>query len=55
MRRAADSCVIPEELVDNFCEVVAGMDEGTAGYESARCLQCDLRLRLQTVKFWGSY
>jgi formate dehydrogenase beta subunit len=55
MRRAADVCVIPEELVDNFCEVVAGMGEEEAGYESARCLQCDLRLKLQTVKFWGSY
>jgi NADPH-dependent glutamate synthase beta subunit-like oxidoreductase/Pyruvate/2-oxoacid:ferredoxin oxidoreductase delta subunit/ferredoxin len=55
MRRVSEACVVPEKLVDNFCEVVAGMDDKEAGYESARCLQCDLRLKLQTVKFWGSY
>jgi hypothetical protein len=38
LARAADRCVIPEELGGNFCEVVQGMEEGTAVYESARCL-----------------
>ena len=23
--------------------------------ESARCLQCDLRLKIKAVKFWGNY
>ena len=55
LARAADPCVIPEELASNFCEVIRGMEEGAAQEESARCLQCDLRLKLQQVKFWGSY
>ena len=55
LARAADPCVIPEELASNFCEVVKSMEEGAAHEESARCLQCDLRLKIQQVKFWGSY
>jgi NADPH-dependent glutamate synthase beta subunit-like oxidoreductase len=55
LTRAADACVIPEQLVDDFCEVVRGMEEGEALGEAERCLQCDLRLKIQTVKFWGSY
>jgi formate dehydrogenase (NADP+) beta subunit len=55
LARSADSCVVPEDLVDNFCEVVGVMKEDDANHESSRCLQCDLRLTLQTVKFWGSY
>jgi NADPH-dependent glutamate synthase beta subunit-like oxidoreductase len=35
--------------------VVEGMDEQTAGYESARCLQCDLRQKIKPVKLWGNY
>ena len=55
LARLADPCVIPQELVSNFCEVMRGMEEGAAKEESARCLQCDLRLKIQQVKFWGSY
>ncbi len=55
LRRAQETCVPPEERLGGFCEVVLGMDEETAVYESARCLQCDLRLKIKTVKFWGSY
>ncbi len=55
MSRAPDSCVLPEERVGSFCAVVEGMDEGTAGNESERCLQCDLRLKIKAVDFWGSY
>jgi NADPH-dependent glutamate synthase beta subunit-like oxidoreductase/ferredoxin len=55
MRRAAGHCLIPEVLVDDLCQVLEGMDEDAAGHESARCLQCDLRLRIQTVKFWSEY
>jgi hypothetical protein len=35
--------------------VVSDMDEETADYESKRCLQCDLRLKIKLVKFWGNY
>ncbi|MCE5253977.1 MAG: FAD-dependent oxidoreductase [Actinomycetia bacterium] len=53
--RAADTCSPPEERVRSFCEVVRSMDQGAAEYESSRCLQCDLRLKIKTVDFWGSY
>jgi len=55
LRRAPEMCVLPEERLSGFCEAVLGMDEEAAGYESARCLQCDLRLKIKTVKFWGNY
>ncbi|MBN1632271.1 MAG: FAD-dependent oxidoreductase, partial [Thermoleophilia bacterium] len=55
LSRAADHCLLPEERVGSFCEVVESMDEDTAGEESARCLQCDLRLKIKTIEFWGSY
>lgn len=38
----------------NRC-VVQDMDGEAAAYESMRCLQCDLRLKIATVKVWGSY
>ena len=53
--RTAETCVLPEERLGGFCEVARGMEEGEAAYESARCLQCDLRLKIKAVKFWGSY
>jgi formate dehydrogenase beta subunit len=31
------------------------MDEASAGEESLRCLQCDLRLKIATVKIWSNY
>ncbi len=55
LSRAADRCVIPEDLVGNFCAVVESLEEGEAGQESARCLQCDLRLKIKAVEFWGSF
>lgn len=35
------------ERIENFC------GESDASKESIRCLQCDLRLQIQKVKFWG--
>jgi NADPH-dependent glutamate synthase beta subunit-like oxidoreductase/Pyruvate/2-oxoacid:ferredoxin oxidoreductase delta subunit len=55
LARPGDSCMLPSERVTSFCEVVRGLGEGEARAESARCLQCDVRLKLQSVKFWGSY
>jgi NADPH-dependent glutamate synthase beta subunit-like oxidoreductase/ferredoxin len=55
LSRPGGTCMLPSERVTNFCEVVRGLDEGEARGESDRCLRCDLRLKLQTVKFWGSY
>jgi formate dehydrogenase (NADP+) beta subunit len=53
--RVAEVCLLPEERLTGFCELVKGMEKGEAGYESARCLQCDLRLKIKEVKFWGNY
>jgi NADPH-dependent glutamate synthase beta subunit-like oxidoreductase len=55
MERCEESCVIPEERIRSFCKVVNDMDEKAADYESNRCLQCDLRLTIKPVKFWGNY
>ena len=55
MNRCEDSCILPEERLQSFCKVVHDMDEENADYESNRCLQCDLRLKMTPVKFWGNY
>ncbi|MDD4875782.1 MAG: FAD-dependent oxidoreductase [Dehalococcoidales bacterium] len=39
-----------EERLNNFKEVEMGCDEGAALKESWRCLQCDLRLSISSVK-----
>jgi NADPH-dependent glutamate synthase beta subunit-like oxidoreductase len=39
----------------SFDMVEAGLAEDTAIQESARCLQCDLRLKMARVKFWADY
>jgi formate dehydrogenase beta subunit len=43
------------ERLKGFSKVVANMDESEAVHEAERCLQCDLRLKITSVKFWGSY
>jgi formate dehydrogenase beta subunit len=53
--RVGEACVIPDERLTGFCEVVEGMTEDQAGQEALRCLECDLRLKMTTIKFWGSY
>jgi formate dehydrogenase beta subunit len=55
MSRCEVSCIRPQERLESFCRVVGDMDEETADYESKRCLQCDLRLKITSVKFWGNY
>jgi NADPH-dependent glutamate synthase beta subunit-like oxidoreductase len=55
MGRGDEACCLPEERLRTFCKVVEDMDAQTADYESKRCLQCDLRLTIAPVKFWGSY
>ncbi len=55
LARGEETCLLPEERLRSFCGVVEDMDEETADYESKRCLQCDLRLTIAPVKFWGSY
>jgi NADPH-dependent glutamate synthase beta subunit-like oxidoreductase len=55
LARCHDNCLAPEKRQGNFCPVAEEMDEKQALEEAHRCLQCDLRLKITSVKFWGSY
>jgi NADPH-dependent glutamate synthase beta subunit-like oxidoreductase/ferredoxin len=55
IKRGENKNIRVEERLKGFCKVVADMDEEAATYEAGRCLQCDLRLKITSVKFWGSY
>jgi NADPH-dependent glutamate synthase beta subunit-like oxidoreductase/Pyruvate/2-oxoacid:ferredoxin oxidoreductase delta subunit len=55
IERCQDSYILAEERLKSFCRVVQDMDGEKAEYESKRCLQCDLRLKITPVKFWGNY
>ena len=55
MQRIEESNAPVERRIQSFCNVVQEMSEDAASRESLRCLQCDLRLRIKTVKSWGSY
>jgi formate dehydrogenase beta subunit len=54
-QRVEESYAPPGERLLSFCSVVHEMDEQEATEESMRCLQCDLRLKIATVKVWGGY
>ena len=47
--------VEPAERVQNFCVIDNGFNEKTAMAEAGRCLNCNLRLKMSPVKFWGDY
>ena len=53
--RCPDCYSCPAELSGNYGTVTKGFQEATAEAEAARCLQCDLRLKITPVKFWGDY
>lgn len=53
--RSKEKTIPAEERIHSFCGVDMGMDEESACYEANRCLQCDLRLIMTPVKFWGDY
>jgi NADPH-dependent glutamate synthase beta subunit-like oxidoreductase/ferredoxin len=55
MQRIEESSVPVEQRIQSFCRVVQSMSDDAASKESLRCLQCDLRLKIKTVKGWGSY
>ncbi len=44
-----------EERINNFCAVECGFDEASAKAEAERCLNCNLRLQITPVRFWGDY
>ena len=55
MARHEETSISPVERIKAFCKVVQDIDAETAAYESKRCLQCDLRMKITSVKFWGNY
>ncbi len=55
LRRSENPCITPSERVKNFSNIAQGYDEESALEEARRCLQCDLRLKIKPVKFWGEY
>ena len=55
MPRCEARCASAERRISGFDKVVTGMNDVEAERESERCLQCDLRLKIATVKVWGSY
>ena len=55
MGRCEESSVPLQERLQDYCEVVHGLDEEAAIHEASRCLQCDMRLKITPVKFWGNY
>jgi len=53
--RCRDTFACPPDLAGDFGAVAGDMDEDAAADEAGRCLQCDLRLKIARVKFWGDY
>jgi formate dehydrogenase (NADP+) beta subunit len=54
-RRSMTPCTEMKERLTGFQTVVKTIDEQAAVEEAGRCLQCDLRLKITPVKFWGEY
>lgn len=48
-------CAPVGERISGFREYMQPYDENMAHCESERCLQCDLRIKMDKVKFWGDY
>lgn len=55
LSRCLKSCIGAEERLESFCTIVQSMDADAAVEEAARCLRCDMRLKITPVKFWGDY
>jgi formate dehydrogenase (NADP+) beta subunit len=55
LERYKEICPGPDMRRKGFCHAVRGMESDAADRESQRCLQCDLRLKITPVKFWGNY
>ena len=53
--RAKECCIGAGDRIGSFCEIVQAFDEAAAVAEAERCLQCDLRLKITPVRFWGDY
>ena len=55
LKRAEEQFVCPENRADNFAPISAGLCDGAACGEAARCLQCDLRFQITGHRLWSDY
>jgi NADPH-dependent glutamate synthase beta subunit-like oxidoreductase len=55
MERSEEPLKPADARIKDFGRVVEDIDEEIAVFESERCLQCDLRMKIERVKFWGEY
>jgi NADPH-dependent glutamate synthase beta subunit-like oxidoreductase/Pyruvate/2-oxoacid:ferredoxin oxidoreductase delta subunit len=55
LSRCKQYCIGAAERIKSFCTIVWPLEEEAADAESKRCLQCDLRLEITPIKFWGEY
>ena len=55
MNRLEATSIRVENRINDFCRILEPMEEKEAISESSRCLQCDLRLKITPVRFWGDY
>lgn len=53
--RAVVNVLEAEERCKSFAVMDLGFSKEVAQCEAGRCLQCDLRLKLEPQKFWGDY
>ncbi|MFH1152842.1 MAG: FAD-dependent oxidoreductase [Pseudomonadota bacterium] len=53
--RCSGECIGVEERIGGFQCLTETLGETEAAREAARCLQCDLRLTITPVRFWGDY
>jgi formate dehydrogenase beta subunit len=55
LSRCKQYCIGAAERIQSFCNIVRPLEQEAAHEESSRCLQCDLRLEITPIKFWGEY
>jgi len=55
LTRRGTPCTAVDDRVDSFCRILGDIDEADGVAEAERCLQCDLRLKITPVRFWGDY
>jgi NADPH-dependent glutamate synthase beta subunit-like oxidoreductase/Pyruvate/2-oxoacid:ferredoxin oxidoreductase delta subunit len=55
LERCRDTYAPAGERTKSFGRVIEDMDAAAAESEAKRCLQCDLRLKMTSIKFWSQY
>lgn len=55
MERKHTGLTASEERKESFCLVDQGISEDCIGEETARCLQCDLRLQISQPRLWTAF